>query len=84
MKVERLRIGSEELDLYIAKAKQMRDQEISRIAGVVFQLPRRLLLRASRKDIHAINLVNRANQSGLIWLFGCLVVWLFGCLVVWL
>ncbi len=63
MKEERLSIGSKELDLYIAKAKQLRGQEVSRIAGLVFRLPQRLILRALKKTNQAIDLDNKGDQS---------------------
>ena len=63
MKEERLSISPQELDLYIAKAKQLRDQEIARISGQLFKVPQRLMQRVSNKANQAINLDSNAKQS---------------------
>jgi len=64
MREERLSVSPRELDWYVTEAKRLRSQEISRIAGGIFQLPARLIQRFSSKADHPVNLdAGSANQS---------------------
>ncbi|MFK7854186.1 MAG: hypothetical protein AB8B79_08745 [Granulosicoccus sp.] len=62
MKEDRFAISNQKLDFYVAQAKQLRAQEISRIFGQLFRLPQRLVRGATDKATAGLANTN-VNQS---------------------
>lgn len=61
MKEERLSISSQQLDVYLAQAKQLRNQEISRLSRQLFRLPQQLFQRLIQRLKQGLS--NKTDQT---------------------